>query len=182
MSSGEWTTVKTRVRTHRGPRVHSKKKAIDTSEILDECVEDSDTCVQRVKSAQRAITESRFYQDSISIIRSHTQMEYERIVILGVGNVSKSKAALLQLAFGLELMREFQISTPGVIYDPVMVPFEQDICLRLGLVLGSDEMDIHSAPAKTLYYMPHCPYLLYTQVLWSNWGDCLHNIEILGNR
>ena len=33
----------------------------------------------------------------------------------------------------------------------------------------------------TLYFMPHCPYRLYCNILWENW-DILDNILILGNR
>jgi SRR1 len=32
----------------------------------------------------------------------------------------------------------------------------------------------------TLFYMPHCPYRLYVNVLWANW-DNLDSIAILGN-
>ena len=32
-----------------------------------------------------------------------------------------------------------------------------------------------------LFYMPHCPYRLYCNLLWANWHS-LHKIFILGNR
>eukprot|EP00596_Hydrurales_sp_CCMP1899_P010731 CAMPEP_0119055036 /NCGR_PEP_ID=MMETSP1177-20130426/75471_1 /TAXON_ID=2985 /ORGANISM="Ochromonas sp, Strain CCMP1899" /LENGTH=144 /DNA_ID=CAMNT_0007035477 /DNA_START=554 /DNA_END=988 /DNA_ORIENTATION=+ len=32
----------------------------------------------------------------------------------------------------------------------------------------------------TLFFMPHCPYRLYVNLLWANW-DNLENVAILGN-
>ena len=33
----------------------------------------------------------------------------------------------------------------------------------------------------TLFFMPHCPMRLYTNVLWANWGDSLLRTIIFGN-
>lgn len=184
MSGTEWTTVKTRTRTHRGPRISkSKNNVIGSAVIVDNCKDDDlDTVVMRIRHAQNAIAATKYYRDCVSIMKSNIQTEYDHVVMLGIGNFSKSNAALLQLSFGLELAREFQMTSPSIIYDPVMLAFEIDICLNMGLVLGVNELDIHTASSCTLFYMPHCPYLLYTQVLWTNWGELLNNVKILGNR
>lgn len=34
----------------------------------------------------------------------------------------------------------------------------------------------------TLFYMPHCGFSLYNGVVWSNWGESLRKVTILGNR
>ena len=35
----------------------------------------------------------------------------------------------------------------------------------------------------TLFYLPHCPYRLYCNLLWANWNaQALQNIYIIGNR
>jgi SRR1 len=45
---------------------------------------------------------------------------------------------------------------------------------------GDGDCDATEKSALTLFYMPHCPYRLYVNVLWANWHH-LENIAILGN-
>eukprot|EP01034_Spumella_vulgaris_P026250 gene26250-32796_t len=41
-------------------------------------------------------------------------------------------------------------------------------------------MGKYDAVGRTLFFMPHCPYRLYCNLLWQNWSQ-LSNTVILGN-
>ena len=137
--------------------------------------------LQIIKRTQSSLRDTQFYKDCIAVVKSNSKIRYERIVMLGIGNFSSSSSSSLQLAFGLLLIEEFSISN-AFIYDPIMVIFEIEACASLGLTITSSQRDIHEADTKTLFFMPHCPYQLYSQILWTNWGENLCNLEILGNR
>jgi hypothetical protein len=70
------------------------------------------------------------------------------------------------------------------VFDPVFTENEKAVCTSLGMrVSDVNLMGYHRAveTGRTLFFMPHCPYRLYGNVLWTNW-DILPNIFILGNR
>lgn len=88
------------------------------------------------------------------------------------------------------------------LFDPVMSDMERCICEDLydidmlttntyGKLCG-DDVPIHyrhtsnmddsntKCSSYSMFYMPHCPYQLYCNILWSNWFQ-LHKIMIIGN-
>jgi len=129
--------------------------------------------------------------------RSHLQQLFNYdVVILGVGKFTESYNALLQLSLSMVLHKELtaflskkinstDIKVEAWIYDPVMTVEEVRICrdvLKLGVFLENTAGKIHNREGtRTIYYMPHCPYQLYCNVLWANWFE-LEHVYIVGNR
>jgi hypothetical protein len=69
------------------------------------------------------------------------------------------------------------------IFDPLFSDKECEVCRSLGFTVSDENMK-GKHPAlkyKTFFFMPHCPYRLYVNLLWANW-DNLENVVILGNR
>ncbi len=53
---------------------------------------------------------------------------------------------------------------------------------QLGIsVLRVNTKGKHAVENQTLFFMPHCPYRLYCNVLWANWQN-LDYAHIFGNR
>ena len=140
------------------------------------------------------------------------QKKIQKIVFLGIGNFLSSNSSCLQLALGLELFTSFnlldtiensdnsndndendnyendnrksnKIKNNIYIYDPLLTSIELRICSLLNLQVDSSSLNLHIATDMTLFYMPHCPYTLYNQIIWLNWGNnSLSNVIIFGNR
>ena len=137
------------------------------------------------------------------------QQCFSRAVLLGLGCFSAPRctASLLQLALALELLADSELfhppasaesqsqsrssdspcSLPTVIFDPVMTARDSELCEALGLTVATQESDaIHLQPVRedirTFFYMPHCPYVLYNHIIWTNWQvPQLTSFVILGN-
>jgi hypothetical protein len=116
------------------------------------------------------------------------------VVVLGVGKFTESYNALLQLSLAILLFNELEcMLTQGArgtkvslsVYDPVMTVEEVRICkdvLNMGVLLENTAGKICTRDGvRTVFYMPHCPYRLYCNVLWANWF-LLEHIYIVGNR
>jgi len=76
-----------------------------------------------------------------------------------------------------------------MVFDPIFNDVEVLVCTSLGLnVSKENKYGKHTAIIDnaddtnkiTLYFMPHCPYRLYCNLLWKNWSH-LGNIMIYGN-
>jgi hypothetical protein len=71
-------------------------------------------------------------------------------------------------------------------YDPCMVAIEKRILVEIYNVLPiacneQGKRRVHHS-STTLFYMPHCPMRLYSNVLWANWDILLErSIIIMGN-
>jgi hypothetical protein len=119
----------------------------------------------------------------------------KRLVVLGLGSFSQSANAVHQLALLLQLIETYLSFHPVFIeiYDPVMSENDQTLCSQLGFRVLTENKQGRHAPHKTnycdddeeeeavLYYMPHCPYRLYCNVLWDHWPR-IQQVVILGNR
>ena len=77
-------------------------------------------------------------------------------------------------------------------YDPVTTPLEARVLVRLGWTLVDDESGKHAshganaldtAGVSTVFYMPHCPFRLYSNVVWANWSPALlSRVAVIGTR
>merc|ERR1712196_298384 len=72
------------------------------------------------------------------------------------------------------LIEGFKVS----FFEPLMTETERRICTALGVAVLSENVygkivatnpSNNASKPKTLFFMPHCPYRLYCNVLWSNW-------------
>ncbi|KAH8349081.1 hypothetical protein KR084_004913 [Drosophila pseudotakahashii] len=106
----------------------------------------------------------------------------ERIVCLGLGPFSRTYHALHQAAFVIELQRHHKIKE-ALYFDPVFRDSEKEL-IRLfdGCIMSEDCAGKHEATVPTLYYLPHCPYALMHNILWSNWKrETLSNVFLISN-
>ena len=173
--------------------------------------EDISSIITELITIQQLIRTTILYDKSLSSLQSsllnnnnnnnNISKKFSRIILLGLGHFcqSNSLSSLLQLGLILELIKEeslFDIVNKEdeknemnmFIYDPIMSINDKKLCSLLGIsVIVNDK--IHLRPVvdmddmnKTLFYMPHCPYLLYNHIIWTNWKpSCLMNIVIFGN-
>ncbi|CBJ29823.1 conserved unknown protein [Ectocarpus siliculosus] len=88
-----------------------------------------------------------------------------------------------------------------LVFDPTMGEAEKAILAALGCGLleneegkrcccrccgergGGDKAGGEDVATPTLFFMPHCPRRLYSNVLWANWSSrAMGSILILGNK
>jgi len=110
---------------------------------------------------------------------------WRELVAYGVGPVSSSARARAQFAAAEVLRRRL-----GVIdawwYDPACSATDIAVVGSYGWRLiasdeeakravllevedGGNDSGTHKRPIGTVFYMPHCPFRLYSNVLWKNW-------------
>ena len=182
----------------------------DNKDNNEDKEEDISSIITELITIQQLIRTTILYDKSLSSLQSsllnnnnnnNKSKKFSRIILLGLGHFcqSNSLSSLLQLGLILELIKEeslFDIVNKEdeknemnmFIYDPIMSINDKKLCSLLGIsVIANDK--IHLRPVvdmddmnKTLFYMPHCPYLLYNHIIWTNWKpSCLMNIVIFGN-
>jgi hypothetical protein len=168
----------------------------DDTERNDDTI-DLSSLISQVTLARQAIRTTSFYAECLSGLQMSLAAKggvlFSSAVLLGLGKFSHSRAmpCILQLALALELLAEPTLFLGGdnsysaYIFDPVMTPLDAELCSALGLAVMTEE-SVHLQPVsehgRTLFYMPHCPYLLYNLVLWTNWDPRhLLRLVILGN-
>ena len=103
------------------------------------------------------------------------------LVCYGLGELDSASGSY-QLALLLLLADELQIA-PGCThcFDPVHTPQEEAVLERCGCQpLRHDEQAMRACAVPTLFFMPHCPYALYNNLVWANWA-ALWRVTIIGN-
>ncbi|GBG31936.1 SRR1-like protein [Hondaea fermentalgiana] len=113
----------------------------------------------------------------------------ERIVCLGLGHVW-TKAGTRQLALLETLRADATVAKPGALViaaDPAFDERDKAVlaALRIDVPPTMELADKAHATngQRTLYFMPHCPAVLYNNVLWANWSQkALCDALIVGNR
>lgn len=84
-----------------------------------------------------------------------------------------------------EAMSTFSCNTEVQIFDPLFTSKEHEVCRLLDLTVSNENLkgkhSTENTSNPTLFFMPHCPYRLYVNVLWKNWEN-LEKVFILGNR
>lgn len=81
-----------------------------------------------------------------------------------------------------------------VYFEPFIVPIEREVLLHFDVKIidkneqGKRKINTENRNSEnlkdcTLFYMPHCPMRLYSNVLWANWSEELifNRILLLGN-
>jgi len=133
----------------------------------------------------------------------------EDIVCLGVGNFGavyrgSFSAPMLQLALVLLLRAEFystittksnaseveggRTTFSGVIEvmycEPLMNTVEEAVLRMFSVDVIPNDFGKRRIKGnnKTLFFLPHCPMRLYSNVVWANWdSDLVRNVVLFGN-
>ncbi len=106
------------------------------------------------------------------------------LVVYGVGGFERSLPARLQLACALALHRSPRFRGGALhLFDPVLSAVECAAAAQLGFaLLAVNEEGKRRIAAPTVFFMPHCPMRLYSNVLWANWGAAaLARLLLVGN-
>lgn len=103
-----------------------------------------------------------------------------QIVCYGVGNFwSNHSAPLWQLTCALAIRSYLKV--PMHYFDPCMSTQEAELLVAKDvLIISENEKGKRIVDAPTFFFMPHCPMMLYTNVLHTNW-EHLEHVIILGN-
>lgn len=175
--------------TNLGTSLHSTKGGREGGSDL---VKSSET------DSFQSRTDSRRSSSSAEFVRSEgvhngdgakgsSEMEREAsggirlIVCYGLGNFSSCVTARFQLAL-LILLNSLVSPENCCLYDPSFTDVENEVLEELGYsLIQKNEEGKRLAEEATLFYMPHCGKPLYNNLLWTNWGQRLQNIVILGN-
>eukprot|EP00980_Cylindrotheca_fusiformis_P020068 scaffold7139_cov115-Cylindrotheca_fusiformis.AAC.18 len=194
--SPEWTTVtKNSKRRARTKCRHAKSLGTHsaTSSLTLKDIEISlEACLGELRN-------SVFFQIIKDSLKRIPDIERtSEIVCYGVGNFGKSKnsAPLWQLSLVIAI-KEFLLTeheTPVEVeshtkkpnmsmlfFDPCMTQQEATMLERFSIqTIPINEKGKRKATNQTLFFMPHCPMILYANVLHTNWEN-VSNVIIFGN-
>lgn len=189
--------------------IHFPKRIVNldfSTDYIEDDIRPTDIAADCKKISQ-SLRESSFFKGMTAEVINANLRDNVSMVSLGIGQFTSSQSALLQLAMVLcikeqstkiklnnaeisnedrntcTLGRSDQRDFECKIFDPLFSAKECEICLLLGfLVSEENRKGKHRAEnGPTIFFMPHCPYRLYVNLLWENW-DNLGEIIILGNR
>lgn len=151
--------------------------------------EDGDKILDQVKQSKQYINNSLYFNFVSRSISSNlpSEQSFDSIIALGIGSLI-SPVSQLQLAIYLCLCDLYLSPTASndskCIFDPIITSVDRKIYDNLGIpVLTENTKGKHQVTQgkKVLFFLPHCPYRLYCNILWANW-DNLENIYLYGNR
>ncbi|KAA0201763.1 hypothetical protein HAZT_HAZT005797 [Hyalella azteca] len=126
------------------------------------------------------IVEAATMQDLHST--SNGEMLAKQIICYGLGSPSSNRNSRAQLAVLLQLIQA--LKCPNVfLYDPVFEANDKKLFDNYKLfVLGKNEECLRAVNERTIFYMPHCCWAMYNNVLWANWTPKrLANVVFVGN-
>jgi hypothetical protein len=108
----------------------------------------------------------------------------ESITCYGVGNFGSkyNHAPRYQLAAAL-ILRD-QLGAPLSFFEPRITLLEAAALHRLGIEqLEENDMGKRrvGVTGTAIFFMPHCPMTLYSNLLWAHWGPELGRLLVLGN-
>mgnify|MGYP003387220443 CR=1 FL=1 len=111
------------------------------------------------------------------------------IVVLGIGNYLGSYSSFIQLVMVVVLSRALSSTATPIcvsIFDPLLTIEECRLCrdilsFTMEMENKRGKVVASSTSIVTMFYMPHCPYQIYNNILWANWHN-LDRILIIGNR
>jgi hypothetical protein len=174
----------------------------DTSTTLEEIETKIQSCYKELRS------ESNLWSAVQDILKEiHQGRQFSCIVCYGIGNfgTSTSNGPIWQLSLAL-LMRDCLIeqyskqnhdsdsNNVDVVsmeyYEPIMTEKEEILLKKLNVNVltknergqrSVDDDDNNNNNGRVLFFMPHCPLKLYTNLLHTNWGDQLYRVVIFGN-
>jgi hypothetical protein len=199
-TADEWTTVtkSDKKRIARRKRGGQKKSAAAATATF---VEKQELSVEGMTECQNRLLEelpqSSFYQNLQSRLSEFpaAAAAITNIVCYGVGNFGTQSAPQWQLACAMALRRMLSekkeeasatTTTTNIIismeyYDPCTTQNETIYLERNSVkVLSVNQQGKRIVNEPTLFFMPHCPLSLYTNVLYTNWGR-LGRVFVFGN-
>jgi hypothetical protein len=124
----------------------------------------------------------RFLLDSLRAHYSH----FSQLVCYGIGPFTRDRKASAQYLLLKALANALQPSEGTVLFDPVFSDAERAALAADGFTLldinEHARRSISSHHGAVLFFMPHCGWQLFQNLLDSNWSvDNLSRLAIIGN-
>ena len=174
---------------HHHAKVNNDRSYLSSSSLtLNEMTKSLQSCMEELKKSQFF---GNFEKAMIDVLLKH---HISTIVCYGVGNFGKSKlsAPMWQLAFAMaakEFLQNQQQETheehsSNIVihyFEPNMTNEEAIFLERNSIqIIPDNERGKRKAKGATFFFMPHCPLLLYSNLLHTNWENA-NNLIIFGN-
>jgi hypothetical protein len=199
--SSEWTTVtktskrcagKRSRRSVRKVKSSANHQSTSSSLTLEDIEKSLDACLEELRK-------SIFFQNFQESLKALPSYQFiSAIVCYGIGNFGASKncAPMWQLSFAIavkeflaieqqalkdgEVPKEEQ-SISVLYFDPCMSQLEAIFLERHGIqIIAENERGKRKTTNTTLFFMPHCPMMLYSNVIFTNW-ERISDVIIFGN-
>ncbi|RXG68126.1 SRR1-like protein [Armadillidium vulgare] len=164
-----------------------KRKRIIPQNI--EVEEDFDSSLRKIQAGKQKLIENIVIHTFLHRVRKsdakseeNNEENYSSIICYGLGKISSCYNAQVQLAF-LLILKEYLNIDNVLAYDPVFSPSDKKLLNYFHIdVINQNESAKRIVEEKTLFYMPHCPFSLYNNLIWANLtGNNLKNVFIIGN-
>jgi hypothetical protein len=189
----EWKTVtkqdKKRIaKGRKRPQNKIQHLSISEAHSTDWSDNSANIIVEQLNTYKCALKETDFSNILVEAL-GNAHVRPTQLVCFGIGNFARLRSGpLWQMSCALHLWdmmnptRDDEASSSVYYFDPCMTLVEQRILRNLGIqVLTINERgkrNIQETP--TIFFMPHCPMLLYFNMLFENW-ESLDKILLLGN-
>jgi len=190
-TESEWISISKKKSFGKGSSAKTAKllakghAALSTSS--HEAAESVETVAMAIRAGMLSVKDSKYYQFLASRISESVGACFDNVIAFGLGNLT-SETSKLQLVLYLclcdSLLATGISTTSKSIYDPCISGFDRSVLEVLQIpVLSENTKGKHAigGSGTTLFYLPHCPYRLYCNILWANW-DHLDHLYLLGNR
>ena len=184
----------------------TKVAKLQLREEFEESTVSTVMVMSKIEHSIRCLQQSSLFVSTCAAIDSTTTEKFKSVICLGIGNFSTSANCLLQLSLYISLRTKYldnnesndqndsndnskKIRAQSFLYDPMLTEIEKSICLQFGISVCEENLHgqylvsscDEAVDEKVLFFLPHCPYQLYCNLLWTNVAE-LHRIYILGNR
>ena len=191
----EWKFAKSKVKKKRGSNrpqsrenVTAVKGSTHEKHLIEIALLDPAAVLKNITSTAYQLQKTQIYTHTQSALTECCH-NVSKIIILGVGNFSTSPSSALQMSYIRGVTEQLIPAFKHMIfYDPIMNINESNACALLNVTCFDTAMQakLHyhceTDSECVLFFMPHCPYQLYNEIIWRNWGLNLKNIIIIGNR
>ncbi|KAK4280430.1 hypothetical protein QN277_012055 [Acacia crassicarpa] len=107
----------------------------------------------------------------------------QMIVLYGIGSLELNKNSRLQLSLAILMQKHFNWIGDIQVFDPVLSVTECRVIKAFGCsILSLHQYRRWRALKPTLFFMPHCSSMLYSDFLKANWeSSLLSNIVLFAN-
>lgn len=181
-----WTTVpKRRAGNPQQQREHRRGPVVNRTGSDSEV--DCNHIIEQVNLCKQTLLASTYLPTVVSLISSQLKdgHEYTNLLVLGLGSLT-SPVSQLQLAMYLCLCEHFlpnnHNSSKRGAFDPATTEREIVVYEHFSIpLITANTKGKHVCTGNVLFFLPHCPYRLYCNILWANW-DNLDKVHIFGNR
>lgn len=183
MDNQKWTIVPNGKRKKRGVVIKSSIIVQNIVSLLS-----VDDAYDRLVNVRKLLKASSVW---IACVNFLSECPVSCIVALGIGRlVTMSTNSSWQCAL-LLLLKESSSCLDIKYFEPLVDVDDLELMKRFGLendnqnekglIFRLIEAKLSVNEGKVLIYMPHCPYRLYCNIIWSFWGN-LDRLLLIGNR